>query len=254
MATFSHAKIEDSGPNWPETSSTSIKDENVHNGVTTSSRLNSASSNLGIMADKPQNTTDITAKDDSQPMERQSGNSNDQVRQITGVKWFSVCVSLYISALVFGLTTTIAADVRSSVIKDFGHVDQLAWIGAGFPLGSVAVVLPCYITSFVLFELGSAVCGAAPNMDAIIVGRVLAGASGAGLFLGCLNYFNAITTQTERSFYVALINLCWGTGAVLGPIIGGAFSVSSATWRWAFYINLPLLPSFSTPCSGSTSS
>ncbi|PNP44255.1 hypothetical protein TGAMA5MH_03861 [Trichoderma gamsii] len=113
----------------------------------------------------------------------------------------SVCLS-HISALIYGLDTTIAADVQGSIVEAFVHVDQLAWIGAGFPLGSVAVVLPIgvlstrfnmkwlYISSLVLFEVDSAVCGAAPNMNAIIVGRVIAGAGGAGLFLGCLNYFS----------------------------------------------------------------
>lgn len=180
-----------------------------------------------------------------------NANSNDkQTRKIQGFKWFLVCISLYISALVFGLDTTIAADVQSSVVETFGHVDQLAWIGAGFPLGSVGVVLPVgmlftrfnmkwvYIFSLALFELGSCVCGAAPNMDAIIIGRVIAGAGGAGLFLGCLNYFSAVTAPSERGFYISLIGLCWGGGSVLGPVIGGAFAASSATWRWAFYINL----------------
>lgn len=44
----------------------------------------------------------------------------------------------------------------------------------------------------------------------------------------------------ERPIYNAVIGLSWGTGAILGPLIGGGFSESSATWRWAFYINLPL--------------
>ncbi|PON26712.1 hypothetical protein TGAM01_v204213 [Trichoderma gamsii] len=131
-----------------------------------------------------------------------SGDGNKPARAIRSFRWFLVCLSLLISALIYGLDTTIAADVQGSIVEAFGHVDQLAWIGAGFPLGSVAVVLPIvvlstrfnmkwlYISSLVLFEVGSAVCGAAPNMNAIIVGRVIAGAGGAGLFLGCLNYFS----------------------------------------------------------------
>jgi MFS family permease len=192
----------------------------------------------------------ITISQDKLNTSNDSRTNESQGREIYGIRWHLVCVSLYISALVFGLDTTIAADVQSSVIEDFGHVDQLAWIGAGFTLGSVAVVLPVgvsftkfnmkwvYVVSFGLFELGSAVCGAAPNMAAIIIGRVIAGAGGAGLFLGCLNYFSAMTAPSERAFYISLIGFCWGTGAVLGPVIGGAFAISSASWRWAFYINL----------------
>jgi MFS family permease len=53
-----------------------------------------------------------------------------------------------------------------------------------------------------------------------------------------LNYVSIFTTPRERSTYVGLIGLVWGIGAILGPVIGGAFADSSATWRWAFYINL----------------
>ena len=171
-------------------------------------------------------------------------------RTIKGLKWFLICVSLFISAFLYGLDTTIAADVQGPIVEAFGHVDQLAWIGAGFPLGSIAVILLVgtlyghfnmkwiYIASIALFEIGSVLCGAAPNMNALIVGRVLAGIGGAGIYLGCLNYFSLLTNPEERGLYISLIGFHWGIGAVLGPVVGGAFAVSAATWRWAFYINL----------------
>ncbi len=171
-------------------------------------------------------------------------------RTITGFKWLLVCISLYVSAFLYGLDTTIAADVQGPVVEQFGHIEQLAWIGSGFPLGSVAVILLVgnllghfnmkwtFIGGVALFELGSAVCGAAPNMNALIVGRVLAGAGGAAIYLGALNYFSYMTTATERGLYISLLGFFWGIGAVLGPVIGGGFAVSNATWRWAFYINL----------------
>ena len=171
-------------------------------------------------------------------------------RTVRGVRWVLVCIALYVSTFIYGLDTTIAADVQGSVIEAFGHAEQLAWVGAGFPLGCVSVVLLggvlytsfnlkwVYIASLVLFELGSALCGAAPNMAALIVGRVIAGAGGGGVYAGCLNYFSGLTTPEERGLYIAGTGFSWGIGAVLGPIIGGSFVVSSATWRWAFYINL----------------
>jgi MFS family permease len=55
-----------------------------------------------------------------------------------------------------------------------------------------------------------------------------------------LSYISVFTTLRERPIYNALIGFSWGTGAILGPVVAGAFSGSSATWRWAFYINLPL--------------
>lgn len=171
-------------------------------------------------------------------------------RTIKGFRWLVICISLYITCFLYGLDTTIAADVQGPVIAAFGHVSQIAWIGAGFPLGSVCVILFLgtlfntfnmkwvYIGTVVLFEAGSALCGGAPTMSALIVGRVIAGAGGSGIYLGSLQYFAVMTAEKERGLYMSLIAMFWGLGAVLGPVIGGAFAVSSATWRWAFYINL----------------
>ena len=140
---------------------------------------------------------DIEKAPESSPERRSEDSTGSTVpqRTITGAKWFLICISLYISAFLYGLDTTIAADVQGPIVEAFGHVDLLAWIGAGFPLGSVAVILLVgnlygsfnmkwiYIASIALFEIGSVLCGAAPNMDALIVGRVLAGMGGSGIYL-----------------------------------------------------------------------
>jgi hypothetical protein len=176
--------------------------------------------------------------------------TDDGVREITGFRWVLICASLYLSSFMYGLDTTIAADVQAAVIETFSEVSQLSWIGAGFPLGSVAVILPygflyttfnmkwLYIAGIALFQAGSALCGAAPTMNALIVGRVFAGAGGTGIYLGGLNHFSAMTTRQERGLYLTGTGFFWGLGAILGPVVGGSFSDSSATWRWGFYINL----------------
>lgn len=171
-------------------------------------------------------------------------------RAIRGPRWFTLCMSLYAFSFLCGLDTTVVADVQGPVAAAFGHVDQLVWVGAGYPLGSVAAILPfgalygafdakwLYLAGCALFEAGSAVCGAAPAMDALIVGRVVAGAGGTATYLGVLHYLATLSTRRERGLYVALVGFCWGVGSVLGPVIGGVLAVSRATWRWAFYANL----------------
>lgn len=77
-------------------------------------------------------------------------------------------------------------------------------------------------------------------MNALIVGRVIGGVGGAGMYSGCLTYIAITTTNLERPMYMAGVAVVWGLGTVLGPVVGGAFTSSSATWRWAFYINLPI--------------
>ncbi|KAI0432730.1 MFS general substrate transporter [Xylaria sp. FL1042] len=182
--------------------------------------------------------------------ENSSESSDTKRREIHGIRWFFICASLYITCFLYGLDTTIAAAVQGDVIKTFGHIEQLAWIGAGFPLGSVTVIFLMgylynafnmkwmFVITVALFDIGSALCGAAPNMAALIIGRVIAGAGGTGIYLGSLNFLTALTIPDERGLYTTLVGFFWGIGAVLGPVVGGAFSVSSATWRWAFYFNL----------------
>lgn len=145
----------------------------------------------------------------------------DQVRPIHGWKWVLTCAAVYLTGLLYGLDTTIAADVQSSIVKSLGQIDKLTWVGAGFPLGAVAVILPLgyayglfeiktlYLSSIIVFEIGSAVCGAAPTMNALIVGRVIAGAGGAGMYLGVLNYMGTFTTLGERNLYNAIVGIVW---------------------------------------------
>ncbi|KAI5459524.1 major facilitator superfamily domain-containing protein [Mariannaea sp. PMI_226] len=171
---------------------------------------------------------------------------------INGSQWILTCVALFLGALLYGLDTTIAADVQAQVYEALGHIEKLPWVGLGFPMASVVAILPfgrayalfdlktLVVSSICVFEIGSAICGAAPTSNALIIGRAIAGIGGAGMYLGALTYTSTFTTPTEAPLYNALTGLSWGVGCILGPVIGGAFSVSSATWRWAFYINLPL--------------
>jgi MFS family permease len=197
-----------------------------------------------------------------------------EARLIHGLKWFIACIALYSTALLYGLDTTIAADVQPAIVETFGNIEKLAWIGSGFPLGSVATILPLgyaygqfnikklYLLSIILFEGGSALCGGANNMDALIIGRVIAGIGGAGMYLGVLNYISVFTSMRERTLYTALTGLVWGTGTILGPVVGGGFAISGATWRWSFYINLVIaavsapalllcVPNYQPPAPGS---
>jgi MFS family permease len=89
-----------------------------------------------------------------------------------------------------------------------------------------------FIIGIVLFEVGSAICGAAPNIDTLIAGRAICGVGGSGMYVGVLTLLSMTTTEKERALYMGFPGITWGIGTVLGPIIGGAFAESSATWRW----------------------
>lgn len=116
--------------------------------------------------------------------------------QMSNLRWFSVCVGLYSTAFLYGLDSTISAAVQGPVLASLGDLNLLPWIGTGFMLGSVATISLfgslytkievkwLYLASILTFEVGSAICGAAPNMSVMAVGRVVAGIGGSGIYLG----------------------------------------------------------------------
>ena len=65
----------------------------------------------------------------------------EKYQRSTGFRWFAICVALYSSCLLYGLDQTIVANIQGAVIKDFGEVPKLGWLGIGFPLGSIATTL-----------------------------------------------------------------------------------------------------------------
>ncbi|OOQ83528.1 putative polyketide synthase [Penicillium brasilianum] len=173
----------------------------------------------------------------------------NKYRSIHGVKWFLAVLAIFSSVFLFGLDTTAVADISPAMISRFGQADLLPWLSSGYALGAMNI-LPwgksfgvfnlkwTYILTVALFEVGSAICGAAPNMTALIIGRVIAGIGGSGMYLGCITYLAMTTSPREGPHYIGLVGFVWGIGTVLGPIVGGAFADSSAGWRWTFYINL----------------
>ena len=150
----------------------------------------------------------------------------------------------------YALDNTVVANVQAKVVDTFQHVDLVPWLGVSFALASAATTLPwskaygmfsakkLYIGSTTIFMAASALCGAAPNINAFIIGRAIAGAGGCGMYMGLLTLLSVTTTNVERPKYLSLTGFIWGIGTVLGPVVGGSLGDSKASWRWAFYLNL----------------
>lgn len=110
----------------------------------------------------------------------------------------------------------------------FGDIEKLPWIGLGFPMASVAVILfvgrlyglfnvKWLILTFIfLFEVGSAVCGSAPSLNALIVGRAIAGIGGAGMYLGY------VLEEASSPFLFSFEFLVWQKIADCPPFDKGA--------------------------------
>jgi MFS family permease len=172
------------------------------------------------------------------------------VRDITGWRWVLASIAILSSIFLYALDATIVAAIQPIIVTEYDALEKLAWISIGFLLAATATNMVwgriytqfnskwLYIGNVFLFEVGSAICGAAPSINVMILGRAICGVSGAGLYVGVMTLIAVTTTMAERPLYISATGVTWGLGIVLGPVVGGAFSQSAAGWRWSFYINL----------------
>ncbi|KAF7367324.1 Major facilitator superfamily transporter [Mycena sanguinolenta] len=164
-----------------------------------------------------------------------------------GILMFALCLAVFLVAL----DNTIIATAIPRITDQFKSLDDVGWYGSAYLLavaatqllfGKFYTFLPIklvFLTAISLFELGSLVCGVAPNSDALIVGRAIAGLGSAGIFTGALIIIAHSVPLAKRPMYTGLISGMYGIASVAGPLMGGAFT-DKVSWRWCFYINLPI--------------
>ena len=96
-----------------------------------------------------------------------------------------------------------------------------------------------FLYSISIFEIGSAICGAAPNSVAFIIGRAVAGTGSSGIFSGAIIIIMDLVPLHKRPILQGFMGAIFGISSVVGPLMGGAFT-TKVSWRWCFYINLPI--------------
>lgn len=107
-------------------------------------------------------------------------------------------------------------------------------------LYSILSVKWTFLSAIVIFEAGSLLCGAAPSSAALIAGRAVAGVGASAILSGTLIIAAHTMPLEYRPIYTGAVGALSGIAAIVGPVLGGALTDSAATWRWCFYINLPL--------------
>jgi EmrB/QacA subfamily drug resistance transporter len=149
------------------------------------------------------------------------------------------------------LDQTIVATALPTIVGDLGGLNHISWVVTAYLLAQT-VVTPLYgklgdqygrkvVLQFALtvFLVGSALCGISQNLDQLIAFRALQGLGGGGLLVSAQAAIGDVVPPRERGRYTGLFGAVFGVASVVGPLLGG-FLTSELSWRWIFYVNLPL--------------
>jgi EmrB/QacA subfamily drug resistance transporter len=163
-----------------------------------------------------------------------------------------ILIAGLIIAMLFGaLDQTIVGTAMPRIIGELGGLGWMAWLTTAYMLTSTTVIPIAgkladlwgrkivYVSGLLLFMFGSALCGAAQNMEQLIIYRALQGVGGGIMMPMAMVVIGDLFSGAERAKWQGVFGGIFGLSSVIGPQIGG-WIVDALGWRWVFYINLPI--------------
>jgi len=166
-------------------------------------------------------------------------------------RFWAVYASLLVVMFLSAMDQTIVGTALPTIVGDLGGAAHMAWILTAYTL-AITVAMPVYgklgdlvgrknlfLVAIALFLIGSALCGTADTMTQLIIYRFIQGLGGGGLLISSQAITGDLIPPRVRGTYMAPMGAMFGIASILGPIIGG-WLTDSVSWRWTFWINLPL--------------
>ena len=163
----------------------------------------------------------------------------------------AIYAGLMVTLALASLDQTIVATALPRIVGDLGGLTQYSWVFTAYMLTST-VTVPLYgrlgdvygrkrlfLFAIVVFLIGSALCGLAQSMIELVAFRAIQGVGAGGLFPLSLAVIGNIVPPRDRGRWQGLIGAVFAASSIIGPAIGG-FIVDNTTWRWVFFVNLPV--------------
>jgi EmrB/QacA subfamily drug resistance transporter len=162
-----------------------------------------------------------------------------------------IFLALMLVLLLASLDQTIVSTALPTIVGDLGGISHLSWVVTAYLL-SATISGPLYgkfgdlygrklvlQTAIVIFLIGSALCGLSQNMAELIGFRTLQGLGAGGLIVVTFAVIGDVIPPRERGKYQGYFGAVFGVSTVIGPLLGGFF-VDNLSWRWIFYVNIPI--------------
>ena len=163
----------------------------------------------------------------------------------------TVFVALMLGMFLAALDQTIVSTALPTIVGDLGGLNHLSWVVTSYllastvstpiygKLGDMVGRKPVFLAAIVIFLAGSMLAGLSQSMGELIGFRALQGAGAGGLMVSAQAIIADIVPPRQRGRYMGLIGSVFAVASVAGPLLGGFF-VDQISWRWVFYVNMPI--------------
>jgi EmrB/QacA subfamily drug resistance transporter len=169
----------------------------------------------------------------------------------TGRALWTIFAALMLGMFLAALDQTIVSTALPTIVGDLGGLNHLSWVVTSYllastvstplygKLGDMVGRKPVFMAAILIFLAGSMLAGLSQTMGELIGFRALQGIGAGGLMVGAQAIIADIVPPRERGRYMGLIGSVFAVASVAGPLLGG-FLVDNLSWRWVFYVNMPV--------------